>query len=101
MAGRKARDPLPEGQDSLFPAAEIAAAAGYADQPLDPECTIRTIFSELKVGDMVDYWGTPVYMVTMCVSQNGRTYIQCKDGRKCQFALAPDDEIVWRQPRME
>lgn len=99
MQRRKSVPEIPEGQLQLFSGADKSAPLSYADKPFLPECSIRTTFGELSVGDKVDYWGNIPLEIVLHVSNDGRTSIKARCATHQQCALGPDTEVIWRMPR--
>lgn len=71
----------------------------YAREGFHPSCTVRTTFSGLQTGDVVDYWGEPNRVVSWHEFNDGRVRIVVQQEYGQQFALGPGSEPVWRQPR--
>lgn len=72
----------------------------YARKPFDPTCVRRTTFSELRVGDQIDYWGAARPVVEYSAFEDGRVrIIAANEYGGGDFAVGPGEEPVWRRPR--
>lgn len=72
----------------------------YKKKMFDPACTQWTTFSELQVGDMIDYWGCARPVVEHDRFDGGRVRIMVSNEHGGHdVAAGPGDEGVWRMPR--